>query len=82
VQDEADKHKIKLILNISYSPDYNPIESAIYIAKQKIKMSETFFKFWMGIQMHEPELFAEMERDRKARPAKDLRAPPSPDDSE
>ena len=33
VQDEADKLKIKLILNSSYSPDYNPIESAISIAK-------------------------------------------------
>ena len=37
VQEAADKYKILLIFNSSYSPDLNPIESAIGLAKLKIK---------------------------------------------
>jgi len=37
VKEAADKYKILLIFNSSYSPDFNPIESAIGLAKLKIK---------------------------------------------
>ena len=37
VQEAADKYNILLIFNASYSPDLNPIESAIGLAKLKIK---------------------------------------------
>ena len=50
--------------------------------QQKIKVSEAYYKFWFGVMKHEPELFYEMERDRKARPARNLRAPPSPEESD
>ena len=45
VKEAADKLKIILILNASYSPNLNPVEGAIGLAKAQIKM-----KRWNSLQ--------------------------------
>ena len=37
VREEAEKLQIRLILNASYSPDYNAVEGVIGLAKDHIK---------------------------------------------
>ena len=50
--------KIILIKNASYSPDYNPIDSTIGLAKHKIKM-----KRWSSLQNGEEiDLNEEIEK--------------------
>jgi len=50
--------KIILIENASYSPDFNPIESAIGLAKHKIKM-----KRWSSLRNgEEVDLNEEIEK--------------------
>ena len=52
----------------------------VFERQQKLKNA------WYGViqyvRKHEPEIFEEMERERRTGPARDLRAPPSPEESE
>ena len=45
VKDEAEKLQLMLIFNASYSPDYNPIEGVIGLAKDYIRR-----KRWQNVQ--------------------------------
>ena len=52
----------------------------VFERQQKLKNA------WYGViqyvRKHEPDIFEEMERERRTCPARDLRAPPSPEESE
>ena len=52
----------------------------VFERQQKLKNA------WYGViqyvRKHEPEIFEEMEMERRTGPARDLRAPPSPEESE
>ena len=55
VKKESEKLKLPLIFNASYSPDYNPIESAIGLAKAFVKR-ERWKNLQNGTEMKDEEL--------------------------
>ena len=50
--------------------------------EKREKVMQAFYKMVEQIQKYEPEVFAELEKQRTTGPARDLRAPPSPEESE
>ena len=50
----------------------------VYEKQQKV--NEAFLKLQEYVKIHEPEIFEEIERNKRNQPARDLRESPSPNE--